>query len=230
MPMGASPGKFVKDGRLVFHPLSIEELSQKPPETLGGMSMFHMGLEPRHRPYLCGACGQTTTGRVVCSLLRNCDKATVLWCLCACDKNEPTIITENDIVTLSQFPAAREFVARPEWPQDLARLYEEAARAYAATAFTAASMVCRKILMSCACHQQEKRGEIPKEGQSFAYYVKYLADEVLNFPAAQTPINAIRDIGNDANHHLEFVKEAEAARSLRIVAHMLNTIYSFAQA
>jgi len=226
VPFGGRPGNIVKDGRLVFHPLSIDELSQKPTDNLGGFGMVHLGLEPRHRSYLCGACGQTTTGRVVCSLLRDCDKATVLWCLCACEKNEPTIVTEKDSVSLSQFPLAREFVASQEWPQELADLFDEGARAYAGSAFTATSMVCRKVLMACACHEQQKSGTAPEEGKPFKYYVDYIAEKVLTYPSAKTAIDAIREIGNDANHHLQFVAQADAKRSLKIVQRLLDAIYA----
>jgi hypothetical protein len=212
-----------------FHPLSIEELCGKSGYT-GGLSLVQLGLRARHTSYPCGACGQATTGRVVCSVTRRLDDADILWCLCACEKSEPTIVIEQNGVGISQLPLAREFSASQKWPDDLARLYEEAAKAYAAGAFTAASMVCRKVLMSVACHQQEQLKDTVKEGETFTYYVNYLADKVLTFDAAKSPLEAIRVIGNEANHHLEFVKESDARRSLDIVQHMLNVIYSFPKA
>ena len=57
-------------------------------------------------------------------------------------------------------------------------------------------MVCRKILMACACHEQSKANQAVEDGKSFAYYVDYLANNVLTFPAAKAPIDAIRTIGN----------------------------------
>jgi hypothetical protein len=153
-----------------------------------------------------------------------------MWCICACEKREPTIITEKDGEVISQLPVLKQFHSSPEWPKDLADLYEEATRSYSAGAFTSASMVCRKILMSCACHEQSNAGVAVKEGESFSYYVDYLASSVLNFPAAKTPIDAIRKIGNDANHHVQMVSQPDAERSMKIVHRMLDTIYAFPNA
>jgi hypothetical protein len=154
----------------------------------------------------------------------------VLWCLCACERLEPTIITEKGGQSLMQYPQAKQFHAHPSWPPELASLYEEAAKSFAAAAYTSSSMVCRKVLMSCACHEQSTAGETVEEGKSFAYYVDYLAGKVLTFPRAKTAIDKIRDIGNDANHHVAFVSQVDAEKSMTIVQYMLNAIYALPSA
>lgn len=126
-----------------------------------------------------------------------------------------------------QLPNAKQFQSDASWPTDLAALYDEASKAYSAGAFTSASMVCRKLLMSCACHEQASAGEPVQEGKSFVEYVDYLANRVLTFPKAKAAIDVIRSIGNEANHHVQFVSQTDAERSMVIVRHMLNTIYSF---
>lgn len=82
-------------------------------------------------------------------------------------------------------------------------------------------MICRKILMVCACHKGAG------ENKSFASYVDYITTTVLQYPDAVRAINAIRDIGNDANHEVKMVGADDAKRSMKIVTYMLNTIYSF---
>lgn len=212
-------------GKVIFHPLSAEELAIRSQMGMQ-ISLPHLGLSAKHKSYLCGSCGKTTTGRVVCSLTREQDKACVLWCLCPCEQSQPTIVIEKDGIGLSQFPLAREFVSGTDWPRDLAQLFEEGAKAYAAGAFTATSMVCRKVLMSCACHEQAKNGGTAKEGKGFQEYVDYIAEQVLTYPSARSAIDAIRSIGNDANHHLQFVAQADAKRSLTIVQRLLDAIYA----
>jgi hypothetical protein len=185
------------------------------------------GIRPVHRTFQCGACGDTTNGRVLCSVNRKSDNANVSWCACSCEREEPTVIAESDGTAIMQIPIARKFHASGDWPKELADLYEEAAKCFAAGAYTASSMVCRKALMACVCHEQDKAKVTVKEGESFAYYVDYLTNTILTFAAAKGPLDAIRSIGNDANHHVQFVVQAEADRSMNIVWHLFNTIYSF---
>lgn len=120
----------------------------------------------------------------------------------------------------SQLPIAREFHSGADWPTELSQLYDEAAKAYSAGAYTATTMVCRKLLMACAC---EKGAD---DGKTFVTYVDFITNNVLAYPAAKSSIDAIRAIGNEANHHVQFVNQSDATRAMKIVTYMLNTIYS----
>ncbi len=194
-----------------FHPLSPDEWRKS----------NQKGLVARFRTYPCGACGDSTNGRVMVSCVRSIDSATIEWCLCSCKNEEPTVVISNRGGTvISQLPLAREFRSGEQWPADLARLFDEAAKAYAAGAHTASAMASRKILMSCACEHNAR------EGETFVFYINYILDNVLTFPAARTALVAIKDIGNDANHKITFVTAEEAGRALRIVTYMLHAIYS----
>lgn len=210
---GRASGEPTPAGRVEFHPLDADELG-------GGIHPGQLGLYPKHRTYACGACGSTTNGRVVCEVQRKMDGAQIFWCWCSCDKAEPTILIEMDGTMLTQLPIAREFRSGADWPTNLTSLYDEAAKAYSAGAFTAATMVCRKLIMACACDKGET------DGKAFTAYVDHLTTNVLAFPAAKTPIDAIRQIGNEANHEVKIVNQADATRAMKIVTYLLNTIYS----
>jgi hypothetical protein len=180
-----------------------------------------------HRPdnlaacsYKCGSCGQGTNGRVLATMKRERDKATIHWTVCTCPKREPAILIECWGNLFSQHPAPRDFHAGENWPAELAQLYEEGAKSFAAGAYTASSMLSRKILMVCAC----ERGD--SDGKKFVEYVDFITQTVLSFAPARTAIDAIRTIGNDANHDVAFVTQDDARRALSIVTYMLNTIYS----
>jgi hypothetical protein len=158
------------------------------------------------------------------------DGSKVLWCLCACDKKEPTIIVEKDGHQIMQLPQAKQFQTSPSWPPELCALFEEASKSFAAGAYTSATMVCRKLLMSCACHEQSLAGQTVEEGKTFVYYVDYIVNSVLTFPRAKTAIDKIRDIGNEANHHVAIVNPVDAERSMTIIQYMLNAIYALPSA
>lgn len=125
---------------------------------------------------------------------------------------------------LHQLPEAREFQAGEKWPPELEQLFDEAAKAYAAGAFTACALVCRKVLMACACQEGDT------DGKHFADYVDYITNTVLTFPKAKDSIDKIRGIGNEANHKIRFVSRDDARRAMSIVSYMLTTIYSLPSA
>lgn len=206
-----------KSGDVVFHPIKPEEVCRR--QNIG-MNLQQLGLGPRHYTYACGACGNTTNGRVVCELKRQHDTSSILWCLCSCDKEEPSVLIMDHAAIKTQVPIARTFHSSSEWPVALATLYDEAAKAHAAGAYTATSMVCRKILMACACDKGDT------DGKHFGPYVDYITQQVLTYPAAKSAIDAIRTIGNEANHNVQIVNEPDATRAMKIVTYMLNTIYS----
>jgi hypothetical protein len=204
-------------GQIIFHPLNADEYNI--PQQFGMGLPANLGVRPKYKDYLCGACSKPNNGRVICDLIRTSDEALVLWCVCSCEKREPTIIMEKDGMA-TQMPLAREFHAEPSWPSDLARLYEEGVASYCAGAFTAASMVCRKVLMSFACQEGST------EGKHFTEYVDYIIDNLIPIPKAKPAIAAIKKIGNDANHKLQFVTQDDAKRSLQITTFMLHAVYT----
>jgi len=195
-----------------FHLLNAEEQS----------CLARNQLNPKHVSFDCGHCGQSTSGRVLCTLHDAEGKAEVAWCHCSCEKQLPTVICASPEGT--QFPEHCEFKAGTKWPNDISELFNEASKSYGASAYTATTMVCRKILMVCACM------EGADEGKSFLSYVDYIVQEVLPLPRARTSIDAIRQIGNEANHKVAFVTRSDARRALEIVSYLLNSIYSLPDA
>lgn len=187
-----------------------------------GIEYFNDKLESFS--YLCAGCGNGVHGRIIAKATYNEDgiqlAGFVFWCLCPC--SEPTVITVQTSPTqrMHQSPRPTEYSPGTNWPQDLERLFREAAAAFSAEAFTACAMVCRKILMAVAC----KHGD--QEGKSFASYVGYILSNVVPIPGARDSIDAIRQIGNEANHDVAFVSETEARRALRISTYVLNAAYS----
>ena len=179
--------------------------------------------------YLCAGCGRHAHGRILVKAPYSSDSTanltgTAFWCLCPC--GEPTVI-RIDAPPYSgthQAPRAVEFVAGENWPPELSKLFVEASLSFSASAFTACAMVCRKILMAVACKQGDA------EGETFAHYVDYIIQNVVPIPTAKAPIDAIRTIGNEANHDLAFVSEADARRAMGIAKYVLTAAYSLPSA
>lgn len=202
----------------------------KPKERIPGVVNFYGmngsetarsgGISPKHINYVCGSCGRSTTGRVVCDLIRAGDRSLIAWCVCSCERQEPTVFVGKDGQETIQLPVPRTYHASNGWPNDLAALYEEAAKSYSAGAFTASAMLCRKLLMECACHEGDK------EGRAFTDYVDFIIEKVLTMPKAKATIEAIRTIGNEANHKVQFVAEPDAKKAMDIATYLLRSVYS----
>jgi hypothetical protein len=104
---------------------------------------------------------------------------------------------------------------------DVDNLYEEARNCMKVSAYTAAAMCCRKLLMNVAV------SEGADEGKNFAYYVKYLAEEGHIPPKATTWVDHIRDKGNDANHEISIMNREDAERLIKFSEMLLRIMYEY---
>lgn len=106
-------------------------------------------------------------------------------------------------------------------PNAIAALYEEARRCTSHECFTAAVLVCRKILMNIAVQ------EGAKQGLRFVEYVAFLSDHGYVPPNGRHWVDHIRKKGNEATHEIAVMSEADAADLLTFVEMLLRFIYEF---
>lgn len=105
--------------------------------------------------------------------------------------------------------------------KNIADLYEEARRATAASAYTAAVLCCRKVLM----HVAVERGA--EAGKPFVTYVEHLADAGYIPPGAKGWVDHIRKKSNEANHEIVVMSNADAEELLSFTGMLLKVIYEF---
>jgi hypothetical protein len=98
-------------------------------------------------------------------------------------------------------------------------LYDEARRAAAANAPTAAVLALRKLLMNVAVSKGAK------EGQSFVSYVEYLAGAGYVPPNGKGWVDHIRERGNDASHEIALMGPSDAAELLIFAEMLLRFIF-----
>jgi hypothetical protein len=104
-------------------------------------------------------------------------------------------------------------------PEDVAALYEQARGCMSVPAFTAAVLLCRKILM----HVAVESGAEP--GLRFIEYVQYLSDNHYVPPNAQGWVDHIRAKGNEATHELVDMDENEAKQLISFTEMLLKLVY-----
>ena len=104
---------------------------------------------------------------------------------------------------------------------EVGALYDEARKCTAASAYTAAVLSARKILMNIAVDQGAD------EGKSFVEYVQYLSDKGFVPPNGKGWVDYIRRKGNEANHEIAMMERADAEELLTFVEMLLKFIYEF---
>jgi hypothetical protein len=98
-------------------------------------------------------------------------------------------------------------------------LYNEARDCTTIGAYTAAVMICRKILMNFAVAQKAKVGD------NFASFVTYLADNGYIPPQGKPWVDQIRQRGNEANHEIILMYEDDANLILHFTEALLRINY-----
>lgn len=86
-------------------------------------------------------------------------------------------------------------------------------------AFTAAELICRKILMHVAVDKGAK------EGEPFNAYLGALESQGYITPPMKKWVDLIRKHGNDSTHKLESPDKARAESTVMFTAELLRIIY-----
>lgn len=103
----------------------------------------------------------------------------------------------------------------------VATVYEEARRCMAVNAYTAATMLCRKLLMNIAVEKGAK------EGDSFASYVDYLKNNGFVPQGVESWVKEVKEKGNVANHEVAPVDKSESEDIINFLEMLLKFIYEF---
>lgn len=163
------------------------------------------------RQYTCGHCGNIIASRsgfftdnnqriYICS---HCDKPTHFDSL---GSQYPDVAPGNDVKHL---------------PKELGALYKEARNCVAASSYTGAVLLCRKLLMNIAVTQGAE------EGKSFIHYVNYLAEQGYIPPNGRGWVDHIRKKGNEATHEIALMNKADCEDLIAFSEMLMKFIYEF---
>jgi len=166
--------------------------------------------------YVCGHCNTKVTGAVVAKYSWEKPPGITItnkWLLC------PNCSLGSVIINKSVFPGSPFGPKLQGLPDDVEAAYEEARRCMEVNAYTAAELLCRKILM----HVAVEKGA--KEGESFASYLSYLENNGYVTPPMKTWVDLIRQHGNKATHKLEAPEKERAQSTVMFTAELLRLTY-----
>lgn len=163
-----------------------------------------------HKSFECGYCGRFVVGNELIDAAFSLPysyamtgKTIGLFTCPSCQK--PTFIDEvfNNI----QVPLPKKDNEFNNIPSKLNRVYQEVLDAYSVEAFTATTLLCRKLLMSMAVDLGAK------ENQTFAEYIKFLDDGYIprNY---HKWVDRVIKINSQATHNLDINSKEEADMNL----------------
>jgi hypothetical protein len=170
-------------------------------------------IQPRR--YICGFCGATTASKEGYYADDGATHGGRIYICSGC--NCPTFFCSNGVA----FPDNPPGDSITKAPNDISQLYEEARLSTAAGAFTAAVLICRKILMHIGVEKGAKAGE------SFLAYVEYLSKQGYLPPDGKGWVDYIRTRGNEANHEILLMKKEDAIALIDFTEMLLRFIYEF---
>lgn len=106
-------------------------------------------------------------------------------------------------------------------PEDLNDLYEEARRCHKEKCYTAAVLLCRKMLMNIAVDQGAK------PNLQFIKYVNFLGDNGFIPPNGKKWIDHIRKKGNEATHEINPMDVSDSKDLISFTEMILVFLYEF---
>ena len=174
--------------------------------------------------YICGYCGTDTTPSIGWYSDAYNEGAVFQGYIAICNNcNQPSFVDvrQSDFLIRSITPSAKMGKEIEGLPDDVATLYDEARKCSSASAYTAAVLTCRKILM----HVAVEKGASSNKG--FFEYVQYLADKNYIHSDGHDWVDYIRTKSNEANHEIQVMVKEDAEDLITFTEMLLRLVYEF---
>lgn len=163
------------------------------------------------RIYLCWACSV----KVAAQNGYRSTAGTVIWlcpnCSCPCFVN----------IHGQEVPSAPYGDSVQYLPDDVENLYSEARSCMMVNAYTAAVLLCRKLLMNISVQHGAD------EGKSFQFYINFLQDQGFIPPNGKEWVDHIRRKGNEATHEIAVMDKSHAEDLINFSEMLLRFIFEF---
>jgi hypothetical protein len=171
------------------------------------------------KSYVCGFCGNRiapNTGY----LAKHAGTGNIDAYLCICPNcTNPTFIDDREAKQVPGVRPGSNVMGISD--EGVKTLYNQARDCMSLAAYTAATLLCRKILMNLAAQQGAKPGE------SFVGYITYLDEKGYVPPNGKKWVDRIRTKGNEATHEIRLTDKQEASQVLTFTEMLLRFVYEF---
>lgn len=160
-------------------------------------------------PLDCGHCGADAQAAVVAHRTAE----DIQWLLC------PRCFGGSVVNEGVSSPPVRTGFAIEGLPESVNLAYQQARDSLAVGAYTGVELICRKILMHVAADKGAG------EGEPFASYIEYLAEQGYVTPTMWPWVKRIKDNANEATHRLPESTKNRAQSTLVFTAELLRLTY-----
>jgi hypothetical protein len=174
---------------------------------------YYASGKARWLPYTCPHCSKDVSGAVVASREKGPGSPSTLWLVC------PSCRAGSVVVNGVLYPSSSFGPTIDGLPPEVAEAYDEARNCMGVGAFTAAELVCRKLLMHVAVDKGAKAGD------PFAAYLDFLEKAGYVTPPMKGWVDLIRKHGNLATHELPAPDPQQAESTLMFTAELLRLVY-----
>lgn len=178
---------------------------------------WYSTTELSNRGWKCGYCGRDVGGNV--GYRRGDGEYRTIYICPHCEN--PTAFIVDECGAVEQYPGPVRGNEVEHLPDSISSIYGEVRRCIQYTAYTAAVLAMRKLLMHVAVEQGAE------EGMRFVQYVDYLDENHWIPPNGRDWVDAIRKTGNEATHEIVIASENDANRLLDFVEMLLKLVYEF---
>jgi len=171
-------------------------------------------IHPRSHmiPIKCGHCQRDISGYVVAEYPQT--DPPVAWIMCPiCSHGS---VKDRDGLT---YPGPKFGDNLKGLPADIDDAYNEARNCISVGAYSACTLICRKILMHIAVDKGDT------EGKKFVEYIDYLKTSDYVTSAMDDWVDKIREGGNDSTHKIPPASEDKAKNILLFIIQMLRNVY-----
>lgn len=163
-------------------------------------------------PIKCGHCQRDISGYVVAEYPQI--SPPVTWIMCPiCSHGS---VKDRDGLT---YPGPKFGDNLKGLPADIDDAYNEARNCISVGAYSACTLICRKILMHIAVDKGDS------EGKNFVEYIDYLKTSGYVTSAMDDWVDKIREGGNDSTHKIPPASEDKAKNILLFIIQMLRNVY-----
>ncbi|MCG6264903.1 DUF4145 domain-containing protein [Vibrio vulnificus] len=162
------------------------------------------------KQYICGFCNNKVASKVgfisrqgpTSYICPHCDHPTLFY-------------------TSGQLPDVAPGNSVQHLPEKIESLYNEARNSVAASCYTGAVLICRKLLMNIGVEQGAE------SGKAFIFYIDYLADKGFIPPHGRGWVDHIRKKGNEATHEIVLMSKDDCEDLIAFSEMLLKFIYEF---
>lgn len=167
------------------------------------------------KPFKCGWCSNQVASDV------GYDSTSSLTIYICPHCRFPTTFFYEDVnmIFLRQYPGHPGGIQVASLPEDIEQLYNEMRTCFTNSCYTAAAMLCRKILMNTAVAQGAAKN------QTFVAYIDYLSESGHIPRANHSWVDKIRTKGNEANHEIEHISQEDSNELVTFTGVLLQLVY-----